>query len=68
MANKTKDQCPYCKGKNCVPCVAYNNVENYGDNFFNVECQHCGKIVKVHLSRIVELDLIEKSNAKKSDF
>jgi hypothetical protein len=56
-----KDKCPHCGKTNCVKEVCFNNVENYGSSSFHLPCLHCGKMIRVSLSRVVKLNYVEES-------
>ena len=63
-----KNKCPICKKTDCIPCVAFNNVENYGSNNFVVKCLKCGEYIQVGLSREVNINFIEATDVKDLSF
>jgi hypothetical protein len=62
------DRCPYCKKLDAVPEVAHNYTETYGGGIHHVKCNHCKKVVKVYMKRIVMLQGIEKTDRKDADW
>lgn len=63
-----KPKCPYCNYLNCIPEVAYTNVEFYGGGSSNICCVKCGGALRVHLTRIVKCIDIDKTNFETSDW
>jgi len=57
-----RNRCPHCKRSKCVAEIAFNNVETYGTNTFNMQCLYCKKMLRVGISRFVHLEFVEKSN------
>ena len=49
--------CPYCNKSHSSPhhSTALMNVEAYGDNTFNFQCFHCGKVYFVSYARVVQI-------------
>ena len=62
-----KNQCPYCKRIDCIKEVVFTNAINYGSNFYHVPCVYCGKMLHVHLRRIVKVEEITKSKKPLED-
>ena len=63
-----QEVCPRCNSDDCIPEVAFRNCEIYGNEFFTVKCNHCGKMVNVYMKRTVVLESITKSNKEIADF
>jgi hypothetical protein len=63
-----KNQCPYCKKRDCISDIAFTNCEIYGNNYFTVKCEHCNKVLEIILDRKVILYSICKSNKKETDW
>jgi Fe2+ or Zn2+ uptake regulation protein len=64
-------KCPHCnriiKDERVENC--YLNAENYGSNYFHLDCLKCGKMYEIYLSRIVRMDEKPKLTEQKySDF
>ena len=68
MGKDRKPRCPHCGRYDCVPYVAFRNVENYGDSAFNVHCTGCGRVVRVSLCRTVKVSGIYETDEEESDF
>ena len=62
-----EDKCPYCKKEDCIPGCVYGNAENYGGGTYYVPCDHCGRMLEVGATRVVEIYYINKSNKKRED-
>lgn len=61
------DTCPHCKAESCIPEVAFRNVDAYGNNSFDVPCVHCGKMIRISLSRIVRVNSVRVSDKPRSE-
>ena len=64
-------KCPHCNKlikDERLEC-AFGNAENYGSNFFHLDCLKCKKIYAFHISRLTRLDVkLETSDQEYSDF
>ena len=61
-------KCPWCKKLNCVPKIAYLNVETYGSSSFRLCCVHCEGALNVYLHRSVTCDDISKGNFERDSW
>jgi uncharacterized protein with PIN domain len=64
-------KCPHCNKtiKDDRIETAHMNAENYGSQFYSLDCLNCGKYYSFHISRFTKLDVLpEKTEQRISDF
>lgn len=54
-------KCPYCNKGDYLPNKVYINCEIYGSAYTYPRCKHCSKILYVHCTKSVTVDMVEKA-------
>ncbi len=67
IVSKKINKCPYCDKENCIKEVVFRNIENYGNNSFDLPCIYCNKMIHIFADREIIIYSVEKSAKSKNE-
>ena len=65
IVSKKINKCPYCDKENCIKEVVFRNIENYGNNSFDLPCIYCNKMIHIFADRETIIHSVKKSDKSK---